>query len=146
MEEHLRKVALSKQTPEDYANYLGLDPILKDLADLMNRTMRNRKRKKEAEVWIEYYLGEFESGLKDGGVFVENPLLINRMILFVRTALSFVPRGRWRKVRLALLRMEYIAAATSLIRDRMALAHGLEPHKMACSSEPATVNALLLPD
>ncbi len=146
MEEHLKKVTQSKQSPEDYSNYLGLNPILKDLANLMDRTLRNRKRKKEAEALIEYYLGEFESGLKDEAVFVENPLLINRMILFIRTVLSFVPRGQWRKLRVALLRMEYIAGATSLIRDRMALAHGLEPHKMACSSELTTIDDLLLPD
>lgn len=144
MEEYLKRVALSKKSPEEFGRDLESESEVDAMARLVADLLINQKAKRQAEVWIEYYLGEFEAGSRDQATFLDDPLFINRMILAIRAMLAFVPIRQWRKVRKVLLRMERIAAETNEIRQRIALAHAQNPG-MANQTWPATADTLIFP-
>lgn len=144
MEAHLRRVANSKDNPAEFASRLETQEWIDDLSGMLESIICHRRAKREASLWIDYYLGQMEAGLRDPGKFIDDPMFIERLVHFLRTVANLVPKRRhWDKPREALLRLEFIAAETQVTRDRIQLAHKKEPAKMSGNT---SADSLLLPD
>jgi len=144
MEEHLRDMANFKDSPAEYARFIGSKKLIEDFSELMGRMLSMKREKFQADVWINYYVGEMEAGSKDPAKFLDDPMLIERLVHFFRALVGLIPkRRRWTRLRNALLRLEAIASETQIIRDRIALAHKKEPDRMVDATSP---DSLLLPN
>lgn len=127
--------------------YLELPKQQDAMGYFMAGILTDSRRRKIAEIQIENSVLAFESELDRPDMFLSDPVLIDRWMALLSSALACVPKRRpWVKAKILLWRMRRLARATRVMREQILSAHFRFPAQMALPSEPVSVSTLCFPN